>query len=173
MKSVAASTLAMATPSMGTTETTVTGPVFISTLPFGKAANERAAEVFQSGGSLLDAVEKGINTVEDDPKVKYVGYGGLPNEEGVVELDAAIMDGTRHRAGSVCNLHHIKNPISVARQMIEKTRHTTIAGEGAFRFALEMGFRAEQLLTPASLEQWLNWEKTPHHGLVPIFETNG
>ncbi len=137
------------------------GPVFLSTWAHGKPANERAAQVFKAGGSLLDAVEKGINVPENDPNVTSVGYGGLPNEEGVVELDAAIMDGTRHRAGAVCSLHSIKNPISVARQVLEKTRHTTLAGEGAFRFALKMGFRPEQLLTPESLRKWLEWKADP------------
>ncbi len=136
-------------------------PVFLSTWVHGKPANERAAEVFKAGGSLLDAVEKGINVPESDPNVMSVGYGGLPNEEGVVELDAAIMDGTRHRAGAVCSLHSIKNPISVARLVLEKTRHTTLAGEGAFRFALKMGFRPEQLLTPQSLKKWLEWKADP------------
>jgi isoaspartyl peptidase/L-asparaginase-like protein (Ntn-hydrolase superfamily) len=92
-----------------------------------------------------------------------VGYGGLPNAEGVVELDAAIMDGTHHRAGSVCNLHMIKNPISVARLVMEKTRHTTLAGEGAFRFALKMGFEPQTLLTPPSLQKWQEWKADPHH----------
>jgi N4-(beta-N-acetylglucosaminyl)-L-asparaginase len=137
------------------------GPVFLSTWAHGKPANERAAEVFKAGSSLLEAVEKGINVPENDPKVTSVGYGGLPNEEGVVELDAAIMDGTRHRAGSVCSLHSIKNPISVARLVIEKTRHTTLAGEGAFRFALKVGFKPEQLLTPESLQKWLAWKSDP------------
>jgi L-asparaginase/N4-(beta-N-acetylglucosaminyl)-L-asparaginase len=139
------------------------GPVFLSTWAHGKPANERAAEVFKGGGSLLDAVEKGINVPENDPKVMSVGYGGLPNAEGVVELDAAIMDGARHRAGSVCCLHSIKNPISVARLVMEKTRHTTLAGEGAFRFALKMGFQPEQLLTPESLQKWLEWKANPQH----------
>ena len=138
------------------------GPVFLATWPHGKPANERAAEVFKAGGNLLESVEKGINTAEDDPKVMSVGYGGLPNEEGVVELDAAIMDGTRHRAGSVCALHSIKNPISVARLVLERTRHTTLAGEGAFRFALKMGFQPQQLLTPESLQEWLRWKSNPH-----------
>ena len=138
------------------------GPVFLSTWVWGKPANDRAAEVFKGGGSLLDAVEKGINVPENDPKVTSVGYGGLPNEEGEVELDASIMDGTRHRAGAVCSLHHIKNPISVARLVLEKTRHTTLAGEGAFRFALKMGFQPQQLLTPESLEKWLEWKSNPH-----------
>jgi L-asparaginase/N4-(beta-N-acetylglucosaminyl)-L-asparaginase len=138
------------------------GPVFLATWAHGKPANERAAEVFKSGGSLLDAVEKGINVPESDPNVTSVGYGGTPNAEGVVELDAAIMDGTRHRAGSVCNLHMIKNPISVARLVLEKTRHTTLAGEGAFRFALKMGFEPQTLLTPQSLQKWLDWKADPN-----------
>jgi N4-(beta-N-acetylglucosaminyl)-L-asparaginase len=139
------------------------GPVFLATWKHGKPANERAARVFAGGGSLIDAVEKGINVVENDPTVQSVGYGGLPNAEGEVELDAAIMDGTRHRVGAAINLHHIKNPISVARLVMEKTRHSTLAGEGAFRFALEMGFQPEQLLTPDSLKQWIAWKDTPNH----------
>ncbi|HXX24047.1 MAG TPA: N(4)-(beta-N-acetylglucosaminyl)-L-asparaginase [Terriglobia bacterium] len=134
------------------------GPVFLSTWVHGKPANERAAEVFKGGGSLLDAVEKGINVPEDDPRVMSVGYGGLPNEEGEVELDAAIMDGTRHHAGAVCSLRHIKNPISVARLVLERTRHTTLAGEGAFRFALKMGFEPQLLLTPESLKKYMDWK---------------
>jgi len=138
------------------------GPVFLSTWPWGKTANERAAEILQSGGSLLDAIEKGINTAESDPNIPSVGLGGTPNAEGVVELDAAIMDGTRHRAGSVCSLRMIMNPISVARLVMEKTRHTTLAGEGAFRFALKMGFEAQTLLTAQSLQKWQEWRANPH-----------
>lgn len=136
-------------------------PVFLSTWVHGKPANQRAAEVFKAGGSLLDAVERGINVPEDDPSITSVGYGGLPNAEGEVELDAAIMDGTRHRAGAVASLRGIKNPISVARQVLEKTRHTTLAGEGAFRFALATGFHPQQLLTPESLRKWLEWKADP------------
>ncbi len=147
--------------SAGTDDAENPHPVFLSTWTHGKPANERAAEVFLSGGSLLDAVERGINGPENDPAVMSVGYGGLPNSQGVVELDAAIMDGTRHRAGAVCNLHHIKNPISVARMVLEKTRHTTLAGEGAFQFALQTGFRPTQLLTPESLKKWQEWKADP------------
>ncbi|MBV8531106.1 MAG: N(4)-(beta-N-acetylglucosaminyl)-L-asparaginase [Candidatus Eremiobacteraeota bacterium] len=139
------------------------GPVFLTTWEWGIEANARAAGILASGGSLLDAIEKGINLVEDDPNVDSVGYGGLPNAQGEVELDAGIMDGTTHRAGSVCNLHKIKNPISVARLVMEKTRHTTMAGEGALQFAIEMGFAPMQLLTPKSLETWLKWRNTPNH----------
>ncbi len=139
------------------------GPIFLATWPHGKPANERAAEVFKGGGSLLDAVEKGINVTENDPSVKSVGYGGTPNAEGVVELDAVIMDGTQHRAGAVCSLRMIKNPISVARLVLEKTRHTTLAGEGAYEFALKMGFEPQTLLTQQSLKTWQDWKADPHH----------
>ena len=156
----ATATLAAASPASA--QTSNAGAVFLSTWDFGVEANRRAVEVLASGGSLLDAVEKGVNLVEDDPNVTSVGYGGLPNAEGEVELDAGIMDGTTHRAGSVCNLHKIKNPISVARLVMEKTRHTTIAGDGALRFAIEMGFAPQQLLTPQSLEAWLAWKNAPN-----------
>ena len=161
MKSVAGAA-AFAAVDAQAASASATGPIFLSTWGHGKPANERAAEVFKNGGNLLDAIEKGINVPENDPAVTTVGYGGYPNEEGEVELDAAIMDGTRHRAGSVCNLHHIKNPISVARQVLERTSHTTLAGDGAFRFALKMGFTPEQLLTPESLKAWMEWKANPN-----------
>jgi L-asparaginase/N4-(beta-N-acetylglucosaminyl)-L-asparaginase len=159
--SAVAATLAAGAPSRAPAASD--GPVFLSTWEWGIEANARAAQVLAGGGSLLDAVEKGINVAEDDPNVDSVGYGGLPNAQGEVELDAGIMDGTRHRAGSVCNLHKIKNPISVARMVMEKTRHTTMAGEGALQFAIAMGFEPMQLLTPHSLETWLKWKNTPNH----------
>jgi N4-(beta-N-acetylglucosaminyl)-L-asparaginase len=161
MKSVAAAAAVSAVPAEA--GAAAIGPVFLATWKHGKPAVDRAAEVLKAGGSLLDAVEKGINVPENDPNVTSVGYGGLPNAEGRIELDAAIMDGTRHRTGSVCNLHGIKNPISVARLVLEKTRHTTMAGEGALRFALQFGFKTEQLLTPESLKKWQEWKANPNH----------
>lgn len=161
MTTGAAAALAAGSPVAAATQSG--GPIFVSTWDFGVPANARAAEVFGASGSLMDAVEKGINSIEDDPNVDSVGYGGLPNAQGEVELDAGIMDGTIHRAGSVCNLHKIKNPISVARLVMQKTRHTTMAGEGALQFAISMGFEPMQLLTPKSLEAWLKWKATPHH----------
>jgi len=161
MKSVAGAA-ALAAADLRMAQAGEPGPVFLATWVHGKPANERAAEVFREGGSLLDAVEKGINVAEDDPAVTSVGYGGLPNAEGEVELDAAIMDGTRHRAGGVAALRSIKNPISVARLVLEKTKHTTLAGEGALHFALKMGFKPEQLLTPESLKRWLAWKADPN-----------
>ncbi|MDE3178160.1 MAG: N(4)-(beta-N-acetylglucosaminyl)-L-asparaginase [Acidobacteriota bacterium] len=162
MKSVAASAAMSAAGLPAAAAQAPSGLVMLTTWEWGQRANQRAAEVIGAGGSLLDGVEKGINVVEDDPTVMTVGYGGLPNADGVVELDAAIMDGTRHRAGSICNLHMIKNPISVARQVIERTSHTTIAGEGAFQFALKLGFQPQQLLTPASLKKWMDWRANPN-----------
>ncbi len=167
MKSVAAAGALGATPELGAAEKSdppasgASGAVLLATWAHGQPAVDRAAEILAKGGSLLDAVEKGINVPELDPKITSVGYGGLPNEDGKVELDAAIMDGTRHRAGSVCNLHGVKTPISVARLVLEKTRHTTMAGIGAQRFAMRFGYHPEQLLTPQSLQRWLDWKANP------------
>jgi len=118
-------------------------PLMVSTWKQGKPANEKAAEVLAAGGSLLDALEKGINIVELDPDIMSVGYGAYPNEDGVVSLDAVIMDGATHRAGAVGALEKIATPISVARRVMEKTYHTFLAGEHALRFALEEGFEPE------------------------------
>jgi N4-(beta-N-acetylglucosaminyl)-L-asparaginase len=148
------------------------GPVFFSTWGFARAANERAAEVFARGGNLLDAVEQGINVIEDDPKITSVGYGGLPNADGVVELDAGIMDGTRHRAASICSLHSIKNPISVARLALERTTETTYAGAGALQMALKFGFQPQQLLTPESLRQWQEWRANPNRNTFWVTPEN-
>ena len=137
-------------------------PLLISTWKQGKPANERAAEVLAAGGSLLDAIEKGINTAELDPEEMSVGYGALPNEEGVVQLDAVLMDGATHRAGAVAALEMIPTPVSVARRVMEKTRHTLLAGEGALRFAIAEGFEPQQLLTPKALEAWEKWKKNPN-----------
>ena len=136
-------------------------PIFLSTWRQGKPACQKAAEVLRAGGSLLDAIEKGINTAELDPTVMSVGYGALPNAEGELELDAAIMDGPTHNGAAVASLKMIKTPISVARRVMEKTTHTLLAGEGALRFAIAEGFQAEQLLTPAALERWQEWKANP------------
>ncbi len=179
----AATAASLGTASPAAAKADKSGAVFLSTWKWGVHANTRAAEVLDGGGSLLDAVEKGINVVEDDPNVMTVGYGGLPNAQGEVELDAGIMDGTTHRAGSICNLHKIKNPISVARLVMERTRHTTLAGEGALQFAIAMGFAPMQLLTPKSLEAWLKWRSTPdrksfwidgeHHDTIGMVAADG
>ena len=123
------------------------------------AANERALEIFNEGGSALDAVEKGINVTENDLRNSSVGAGGIPNAAGVVQLDACIMDGPTHKAGSVGALEGIANAVSVARRVMEKTRHVMLVGAGAKAFALEQGFREQDLLTPEQKRRWEEWQK--------------
>src|SRR5687768_4686392 len=134
-------------------------PLIVSTWPFGKPSNERALEVFKGGGSALDAVEKGINLAEEDLSNASVGAGGIPNAAGVVQLDACIMDGPTHKAGSVGALEGIVNAVSVARRVMEKTRHVMLVGAGARAFALDQGFREQELLTPEQKRRWEEWKK--------------
>ncbi|HIG85115.1 MAG: N(4)-(beta-N-acetylglucosaminyl)-L-asparaginase [Verrucomicrobiales bacterium] len=138
---------------------TVSRPLIISTWPFGEVANKKAMEVINSGGSSLDAVEKGINVTENDKENTSVGIGGLPNSEGVVQLDACIMHGPGHKAGSVMGIERIRNPISVARKIMEHTRHVQLVGKGAQEFALSQGFTKENILTEKSKRKWLKWKK--------------
>ncbi|HKE36613.1 MAG TPA: N(4)-(beta-N-acetylglucosaminyl)-L-asparaginase [Candidatus Baltobacteraceae bacterium] len=140
-----------------------TSPVFVNTWSDSFPYLPIAGDVFTKTGSLMDAVEKAINAVENDPNIHTVGYGGYPNADGEVELDAAIMNGTLHRAGSVCSLRTIKTPISVARALMENTYHTTIAGAGALKFAREMGFTSTDLLTPEARAAWEAWKRDPRH----------
>lgn len=125
----------------------------------GLRAVTRAMEIIKAGGSALDGVIAGVNIVEDDPEDMTVGYGGLPNEEGEVELDASVMDGRTHRAGAVGALRYIKNPSKVARLVMERTDHIFLVGEGALRFALAHGFRKENLLTEKARQKWLEWKE--------------
>lgn len=134
------------------------GPVVIAS-GNGLRAVTRAMEMIQGGSAALDAVIAGVNIVEDDPNDMTVGYGGLPNEDGVVELDAAVMHGPTHRAGAVASLRNIKNPSRVARLVMERTDHVLLVGEGALRFAKAHGFKEEDLLTDKSREAWLKWKE--------------
>ncbi len=126
----------------------------------GIRATARAMEVLRAGGDPLDAVIAGVNIVEDDPDDMSVGYGGLPNEDGVVELDASVMYGPTHSAGAVAALRNIKNPSKVARLVMERTDHVLFVGEGALRFARAHGFKEEDLLTEKSRAAWLRWKET-------------
>jgi N4-(beta-N-acetylglucosaminyl)-L-asparaginase len=134
-----------------------TKPVVVSTWKFGMAANEAAWEVLSKGGRALDAVETGVRVVEADADNSTVGIGGTPDEEGFVTLDACIMDETGD-CGSVAFLQNIVHPISVARKVMEETRHIMLVGEGAEQFAYKMGFEKTPLLTEKSKERW---ETTP------------
>ena len=133
-------------------------PVVISTWNHGLPANEAAWEVLAAGGHSLDAVEQGVRVPEGDPEVITVGFGGIPDADGKVTLDACIMD-EKGRAGSVAYLEHIKHPVSVARLVMEKTPHVMLVGNGALEFALENGFKKENLLTPERKDEWKKWKK--------------
>ncbi|HUN82670.1 MAG TPA: N(4)-(beta-N-acetylglucosaminyl)-L-asparaginase, partial [Phycisphaerae bacterium] len=108
----------------------------------------------------LDAVIASVNVVEDDPNDHSVGLGGLPNEDGVVELDSSVMHGPSHKAGAVAALHNIKNPSCVAKLVMQRTDHVLLVGEGALRFAKAHGFKEENLLTDEAREMWLKWKET-------------
>ncbi len=129
-------------------------PLIVSTWPFGKASNDAAWKILQNGGSLLDAVEQGIWVTELDANNKSVGLGGTPNAAGVSQLDACIMLGPGHKAGSVAGLEGIKHPISAARRVMEKTKHVMLVGEGARMFALEQGLESIETDSAAKYEAW-------------------
>jgi N4-(beta-N-acetylglucosaminyl)-L-asparaginase len=126
----------------------------------GLRACARAMEMLQSGKDTLDAVIAGVNINEEDPEDSSVGYGGLPNEEGVVELDACVMHGPSRRAGSVASIRGIKTPSKIAKLVMSESDHIMLAGEGALRFAKAFGFSEENLLTEKSRLAWLVWKRT-------------
>ncbi len=116
-------------------------------------------EILSNNGKLLDAVEKSANVTELDPEDTSVGFGGLPNEHGIVQLDASIMYGPNHNCGSVACLEGIKTPSSVARLVMERTDHIHIVGKGAQNFAIAHGFKVENLLTEKARKIWLRWKE--------------
>jgi isoaspartyl peptidase/L-asparaginase-like protein (Ntn-hydrolase superfamily) len=148
-----------------------TQPVIIATWYFGIAACEEGWKRLTAGASALDAIEAAANVTEEDPTVSSVGYGGSPNAAGVVELDAAIMDGLTHAAGSVAGLTGIRRPISVARRVMECTPHVMLVSENARRFALREGFPDADLLTEASRERWQQWRKEQGGSDVAHFDS--
>src|SRR5208337_1459728 len=111
------------------------------------------------GGDTLDAALRVVKGPEDDPKDTSVGLGGLPNEEGVVELDACCMHGPTRRAGSVGGVRNIKNVSLVSKAVMDHTGHVMLVGEGAERFAVAVGFPRENLLTERSRKIWLLWKE--------------
>ena len=132
-------------------------PLMISSLN-GLHALDKGMATLKSGGDTLDAVVATVTVVEDDPNDHSVGYGGLPNEEGVVELDASVMHGPTRRAGSVASVGRIKNVARLAKTVMEKTNHTMLVGDGARRFAVDEGFEEMNLLTDSSRKIWLAWK---------------
>lgn len=140
----------------------VVKPIVLSTWRFGIEANAAAWEVLKNNGRALDAVEAGVKIPEGNPDERSVGYGGRPDRDGRVTLDACIMDEFSN-IGSVACLEYIKHPISVARLVMEKSPHVMLVGAGALQFALEKGFKKENLLTEESEKEWKEWLKTSEY----------
>ena len=151
--------------------TKVNKPIVLSTWDFGLQCNAEAWKILSKGGRALDAVEKGVRLCEDDPKERSVGYGGRPDRDGKVTLDACIMDENAN-IGSVACLEHIKNPISVARAVMEKTPHVMLVGDGALQFAVEQGFEKINLLTAESEKEWKEWLKTSQYKPIVNIENH-
>lgn len=124
------------------------------------ATTAKVMALLAGGADALDAVIAGVNLVEEDPDDITVGYGGLPNERGVVELDASVMHGPTGMAGAVAALQKIRYPSRVARLVMEQTDHVLMVGEGALEFARAQGFSEENLLTEKSRKIWLHWKQT-------------
>lgn len=133
---------------------------FVISSSNGLRACTKAMEMLKSGGDTLDAAIAGVNINEEDPEDDSVGYGGLPNEEGIVELDACVMHGPTRRAGSVASVRNIKYPSRLAKLVMEQTDHVMLAGEGALRFARAYGIKEENLLTERSRMAWLMWKRS-------------
>ena len=134
-----------------------TRPVMISSAN-GVNALGKGMEILKGGGDTLEAAVAAVTVVEDDPNDDSVGYGGLPNEEGVVELDASVMHGPTRRAGSVASVQKIKNVARLAKTVMERTNHVMIVGDGARRFGVAEGFEEMNLLTEHSRKIWLAWK---------------
>ena len=134
-------------------------PIILSTWNFGLPANEVASKVLSEGGNAMDAAEAGARHAESDEENNSVGYGGLPDENGNVTLDACVMDSSGN-AGSVAFIQNIKHPVSVARKVMEETKHVMLVGEGARQFAISKGFQEIDLLTEKSENEWKKWLTT-------------
>jgi N4-(beta-N-acetylglucosaminyl)-L-asparaginase len=132
-------------------------PLMISSAN-GLNALDKGMQILKNGGDTLDAAVAAVTIVEDDPNDDSVGYGGLPNEEGEVELDASVMHGPTRRAGSVASVRRIKNVSRLAKTVMERTNHVMIVGDGARRFAVAEGFEEMNLLTDHSRKIWLAWK---------------
>jgi N4-(beta-N-acetylglucosaminyl)-L-asparaginase len=172
LTSVAGSVVAGAGKLFGRTPPDASGDALLRSLPIpaagkrpliisssnGLHALDKGMDILKKGGDTLDAVVAAVTVVEDDPNDDSVGYGGLPNEEGEVELDASVMHGPTGRAGSVAGVRRIKNVSRLAKTLMEKTNHVMIVGDGARRFGVAEGFEEMNLLTEHSRKIWLAWK---------------
>ena len=178
LKTAAAGSVALALQSFTSKEDNlvkpngkINKPIVISTWNFGVQANGAAWEILKNNGRAIDAVEAGVKIPEGDPTERSVGYGGRPDRDGKVTLDACIMDEFSN-IGSVAALEHIKHPISVARAVMEKTPHVMLVGDGALQFALSQGFKKENLLVEASEKEWKEWLKTSQYKPIANIENH-
>ena len=146
-------------------------PRIISTWNHGVPANKEAWKYLIEGRTGISAIEAGVKIPEADPKIRSVGFGGYPDREGIVTLDACIMD-KHNNCGSVSFLQNIKHPISVARLVMEETPHVMLSGKGALDFAISKGFKKENLLTEASKLDWINWKKQSNYQPVINLENH-
>lgn len=153
---------------------TAPGPRYISSWN-GLAAAQRTVGLLRDGLDLLDALVEGVRLVEDDPNEHSVGLGGLPNEDGVVELDAAIMDARTHRCCGVAGVRGVRHVAALALDVMRRTDHSLLVGEGALKFARSLGYPEESLLTDASRKAWLDWKATlsPRDGWLSPDELAG
>ena len=138
------------------------GPIVVTTWAPNAKATAKAWSVLESGGRALDALEQGVKITEADPADQSVGYGGLPDRDGRVTLDACVMD-ENGNCGAVMAMESIMHAVSVARLVMEKTPHVQLVGDGALQFALSQGFKKQNLLTPESEKAWRNWLKTSRY----------
>lgn len=148
----------------------VNTPLVISTWEPNTKANKAAWEVLQQKGKSLDAVHEGVKVPEADPEDMSVGYGGLPDRDGKVTLDSCVMD-HQGNIGSVMGLEEIMHASSVARMVMERTPHVQLVGDGALQFALEQGFKRENLLTEKSKLAWQNWLKKSNYNPLDTFNS--
>ena len=151
--------------------TKVNKPIVLSTWRFGIEANQAAWAILSKNGKALDAVEAGVMVPEGDPKERSVGYGGRPDRDGRITLDACIMDELSN-IGSVAGLEFIKHPISVARAVMEKTPHVMLVGDGALQFALSQGFKKENLMVEESEKEWKEWLKKSEYKPIANIENH-
>jgi isoaspartyl peptidase/L-asparaginase-like protein (Ntn-hydrolase superfamily) len=136
-------------------------PVVIATWPFGRTAVKAALPLLQAGRPSLDAAIAGAQAVEDDPSVHSVGFGGIGNAVGTVQLDACVMDGATLACGAVAGVENVRHVAALARRVMEKTPHVLLVGDGARVFAIQQGFPLETLSTPESVAEWEKMRPKP------------
>jgi N4-(beta-N-acetylglucosaminyl)-L-asparaginase len=156
-------TATSSTPRSTPTLRNTAGPLAIASAN-GLRTVARAVELMNGGTRPVEACVEGVAIQEDDPTDNSVGYGGLPNEDGVVQLDSSCMDGPMHKAGAVACIENIKNPARVALAVLRRTDHVLLVGEGAYQFARRLGFPHEELLTEESRQAWLRWKANLNPG---------